>query len=217
MKLILILGLLVAIAHCGTEHRRAARAETARSEMMSREAGVVNSDSARQRDLETLESGNNKTRESAGAGAGADSNSRQRSRFSNHQNCFYGGYPCEWSDTYRIYASYGCGIMRDDYGYGRCWHQCVASMRGINGVNALDTSGEWCSSSKDYNGGFFNEEYLECQTHEDCKKQKAFNRGCAGPCVSWCVRSDAYIWLHFQSKERKEKKRKQRKEKKRKE
>jgi len=183
MKLILILGLLVATANCGTEHRRAARAETARSEMMSREAGVVNSDSAPQRDLETLESGNNKTRESAGAGAGADSNSWQSSRISNHQNCFFGWkYPCKWSDTYRLQASYGCGILE------RCWHQCVASMRGMYGGNALDTSGRWCWSSKDYNGGFFDEEYIECQTNEDCAK-KVVGRSCAGPCKReiWCI------------------------------
>merc|ERR1711962_777611 len=148
MKLILILGLLVATAHCGTEHRRAARAETARSETMSREAGVVNS----------------------------DSNSWQSSRISNHQNCFFGWkYPCKWSDTYRLQASYGCGILE------RCWHQCVASMRGMYGGNALDTSGRWCWSSKDYNGGFFDEEYIECQTNEDCAK-KVVGRSCAGPC-----------------------------------
>jgi len=83
MKLILILGVLVATAHCGTEHRRAARAETARSEKMSREAGVVDSDSARQRDLETLESGNGKTRESTGV----DSNSTRQSSWNYPQAC----------------------------------------------------------------------------------------------------------------------------------
>jgi len=164
MKLILILGLLVATAHCGTEHRRAARAETARSEMMSREAGVVNSDSARQRDLETLESGNNKIRESAGA----DSNSRQSyGRISNHQKCFYGKeFPCKWSERNRLHASYGCEK-------GHCWHQCIF----------MDTSREWCWSSKNYDGDIILREYLNCRTHEDCTKLNAFNQGCAGPCT----------------------------------
>ena len=53
MKLILILGLLIATAHCGTEHRRTARAKTTRSDM-SHQIGDVDSDSARQRDLKTL-------------------------------------------------------------------------------------------------------------------------------------------------------------------
>ena len=52
MKLILILG-LIATAHCGTEHRRTARAKTTRSDM-SHQIGDVDSDSARQRDLKTL-------------------------------------------------------------------------------------------------------------------------------------------------------------------
>merc|ERR1711962_927140 len=164
MKLILILGLLVATANCGTEHRRAARAETARSEMMSREAGVVNSDSAPQRDLETLESGNNKTRESAGAGAGADSNSRQSFL---PKECFYGRrFPCKWSDTKQLRVSYGCDK-------GHCWHQCIF----------MDTSHGRCLSSKDNIGGFYNTDYLYCSAHEDCKRQKAFNGGCAGSCT----------------------------------
>jgi len=194
MKLILILGLLVATAHCGTEHRRAARAETARSEMMSREAGVVNSDSARQRDLETLESGNNKTRESAGAGAGADSNSRQSFL---PKECFYGRrFPCKWSDTKQLRVSYGCDK-------GHCWHQCIF----------MDTSHGRCLSSKDNIGGFYNTDYLYCSAHEDCKRQKAFNGGCAGSCTReiWCIHLASFP---KQRKKRKEKKAKKRKEKK---
>jgi len=78
MKLILILGLLIATAHCGTEPRRTARAKTARSEM-SHQIGDVDSDSARQRDLKTLlKSGEEKSLKSLDAAFNAARQSNEK-------------------------------------------------------------------------------------------------------------------------------------------
>merc|ERR1711872_1073601 len=83
MKLIFILGLLVATAHCGTERRRTARAKTPRSEM-SRKVGDVDSDSARQRDLKTpLKSSEEESRESIDA----DSNATRQDSWSYPKGC----------------------------------------------------------------------------------------------------------------------------------
>jgi len=77
MKLILILG-LIATAHCGTEHRRTARAKTTRSDM-SHQIGDVDSDSARQRDLKTLlKSGEEKSRKSMYAASNAGGQSMDK-------------------------------------------------------------------------------------------------------------------------------------------
>ena len=78
MKLILILGLLIATAHCGTEHRRTARAKTTRSDM-SHQIGDVDSDSARQRDLKTLlKSGEEKSLKSLDAAFNAARQSNEK-------------------------------------------------------------------------------------------------------------------------------------------
>ena len=77
MKLILILG-LIATAHCGTEHRRTARAKTTRSDM-SHQIGDVDSDSARQRDLKTLlKSGEEKSLKSLDAAFNAARQSNEK-------------------------------------------------------------------------------------------------------------------------------------------